>query len=164
VTCRNIEKNRERSTSFDGSFLISDLSAPVSGISIARVMTRNPQIATTNGPFRIPTVANLIIIGLQLTAIGACFFMASQVGSWWGLGLLAIAFGMVMNSVYSIIHEAEHAMLFDNRFWNDFAGSVMALFFPAPFHLIRQGHFGPPLRPRPHDEAFDFYFDEAHKI
>ena len=43
-------------------------------------------------------------------------------------------------------------------------GSFMALFFPAPFHLIRQGHLGHHLRNRSDDEAFDFYFEGDHKI
>src|ERR1051325_5754098 len=34
-----------------------------------------------------------------------------------------------------------------------------ALFFPAPFHLLRQGHIGHHLRNRSDDEAFDLYFD-----
>ena len=69
-----------------------------------------------------------------------------------------------MNSVYSIIHEAEHAMLFPNRTWNDAAGALMALFFPAPFHLIRQGHLGHHFRNRSDDEAFDLYFDGDHRL
>ena len=39
------------------------------------------------------------------------------------------------------------------------AGVLMALFFPAPFHLLRQGHIGHHLRNRSDDEAFDLYFD-----
>lgn len=127
-------------------------------------MTLKSEIAATVGPARIPAVANFLIIGLQLAALSACFFGATQVRSWWGLGLLAAAFGTVMNSVYSVIHEAEHAMLFNNRSWNDLAGSIMSLFFPAPFHLIRQGHLGHHSRNRSDDEAFDFYFEEDHKV
>jgi fatty acid desaturase len=36
---------------------------------------------------------------------------------------------------------------------------VLALFFPAPFHLLRQGHLGHHMRNRSDDEAFDFYFE-----
>lgn len=35
----------------------------------------------------------------------------------------------------------------------------MALFFPAPYHLIRQGHIGHHLRNRSDDEAFDLWFE-----
>jgi fatty acid desaturase len=113
---------------------------------------------------KIPDRLNLAILLAQLAAIGVCAVTAKHVESGWALAALALAFGIVMNSVYSIIHEAEHAMLFSNRRWNDFAGVGMALFFPAPFHLIRQGHLGHHLRNRSDDEAFDFYFDGDHKV
>lgn len=113
---------------------------------------------------RIPNGVNLVIIALQLSAIAACIWASVHVSGVWALALLAVSFGTVMNSVYSIIHEAEHGMLFSNRRWNELAGSAMALFFPAPFHLLRQGHLGHHLRNRSDDEAFDFYFEGDHKV
>jgi fatty acid desaturase len=112
----------------------------------------------------IPNRLNLAILFGQLGAIAGCVWAASHIEGGWALAGLAVAFGVVMNSVYSIIHEAEHAMLFSNRRWNDLAGAGMALFFPAPFHLIRQGHLGHHLRNRSDDEAFDFYFEGDHKV
>ena len=41
---------------------------------------------------------------------------------------------------------------------------MLALFFPAPFHLIRQGHIGHHMRNRSDDEAFDLYFDEDKPV
>lgn len=115
-------------------------------------------------PRSIPQRLNVAIIVGQLAALAVCFLTAARVQSGWSLAALAIAFGIVMNSVYSIIHEAEHAILFQNRRWNDLAGAFMALFFPAPFHLIRQGHLGHHFRNRSDDEAFDFYFEEDHRL
>src|SRR3954466_10424755 len=123
-----------------------------------------PMTTRSHPPVDIPVRLNFAIIAGQLIAIGGCVGAAAVVRSGWGLGLLALAFGIVMNSVYSIVHEAEHAMLFPNRRWNDFAGAAMALFFPAPFHLIRQGHLGHHLRNRSDDEAFDFYFEGDHRL
>lgn len=54
-------------------------------------------------------------------------------------------------------------MLVPHRTANDLLGSFMALFFPAPFHLIRQGHRYH-LRNRSDDEAFDLYFDGDHRV
>jgi fatty acid desaturase len=113
---------------------------------------------------RIPWRLNLLITALQLAGIAACCVAAARVDSWWALGCLSLVFGVLMNSVYAIIHEAEHAMLLPDRRWNDFVGAFMALFFPAPFHLIRQGHLGHHLRNRSDDEAFDFYFEGDHKV
>jgi fatty acid desaturase len=115
-------------------------------------------------PLAIPTRANVAIIVCQLAALAGCFYAVAHVDHWWSIGVLAIVFGIVMNSAYSVIHEAEHAMLFPRRRWNDLAGVVMALFFPAPFHLIRQGHLGHHLRNRSDDEAFDLYFEDDHPI
>lgn len=115
-------------------------------------------------PAEIPARLNLAIIVGQLAAIAVCIYFAGRVTTVWGLALLSLGFGVVMNSVYSIIHEAEHAMLLPNRRWNDFAGALMALFFPAPFHLIRQGHLGHHFRNRSDDEAFDFYFENDHRL
>lgn len=107
----------------------------------------------------IPSVLNIAIITAQIAALAACFWGAAHAHDWRIVLALCIAFGILMNSVYAIIHEAEHVMLFPNHFANELAGMVMALFFPAPFHLLRQGHIGHHLRNRSDDEAFDLYFD-----
>src|SRR4051794_23596814 len=95
---------------------------------------------------RIPTAVNATVLAAQLLLLAACFVAASRLSGFWPMAGLAIAFGVLMNSVYSVVHEAEHAMLFPNRRLNEAAGIVMALFFPAPFHLLRQGHIGHHLR------------------
>jgi fatty acid desaturase len=41
---------------------------------------------------------------------------------------------------------------------------VLALLFPAPFHLLRQGHLGHHLRNRSDEEAFDLYFTEDNAL
>jgi fatty acid desaturase len=135
---------------------------------IVGVLPKSPEaFAVEKPPSRgaeIPVWLNVGIILGQLLAIGACCYAAAHASNGWILAGLAVAFGIVMNSVYSIIHEAEHAMLFANRRWNDITGAFMALFFPAPFHLIRQGHLGHHLRNRSDDEAFDFYFEGDHRL
>jgi fatty acid desaturase len=131
------------------------------------VLTKPPaaQVADeTSALAKIPVRLNVVIILAQLAAIACCCAASARVRDGWELLGLALVFGVVMNSVYSIIHEAEHAMLFPNRWWNDAAGAFMALFFPAPFHLIRQGHLGHHFRNRSDDEAFDFYFDGEHRL
>ncbi len=112
----------------------------------------------------IPWRANAVIALLQVVAVAACFVAAARVSNAWAVAGIALAFGIVMNSVYSIIHEAEHAMLFPNPRANEWAGAFMALLFPAPFHLLRQGHIGHHLRNRSDDEAFDLYFEGDNVI
>ena len=118
----------------------------------------------TQHKYPIPTKLNLLVILMQLVAILTCFYSAKVIVGWDQRFVLAVAFGVVMNSVYSIIHEAEHSILFPDRRLNNLAGVFMALFFPAPFHLIRQGHIGHHLRNRSDDEAFDFVFEGEHPV
>lgn len=118
--------------------------------------------SSPNPTYPIPKNLNLAIIAGQLLALFGIFMLAASTTRWWQLGLLSAAFGIVGNSVYSIVHEAEHNMLHPNRKINDFFGIVMALFFPAPFHLIRQGHIGHHQRNRSDDEAFDLYFEDEN--
>ncbi len=108
--------------------------------------------------YPIPKYINLAVIVAQLAAMFAIFYGAAVATEWWQLALLAATFGIVGNSVYAIMHEAEHGLLHPNRRMNTVLGSFMAMFFPAPYHLIRQGHLGHHQRNRSDDEAFDLYF------
>ena len=109
--------------------------------------------------YPIPAKLNLLIIIAQLTALFAIFYGTSLATSWWQLLLLAGAMAIVGNSVYSIIHEAEHRMLHPNAFVNDLLGVTMAMFFPAPYHLLRQGHLCHHRFNRMDEEVFDLYFE-----
>ena len=120
--------------------------------------------ATPHADYPIPTAANVAIVSLQLAAVAACCLVAARATAWWHLALLAAAFAVVGNSIYATLHEAEHGMLHPRRAVNESLGALLALFFPAPFHLIRQGHIGHHLRNRSDDEAFDFYFDGEHPV
>ena len=108
--------------------------------------------------YPIHTTLNLLIISGQLVAMFSIFYGASLATSCLQLLLLATAFGVVGNSVYSIIHEAEHRILHPNAAINDLLGVGMALFFPAPYHLLRQGHLCHHRFNRSDAEAFDLYF------
>lgn len=113
---------------------------------------------------RIPARLNLGIAAAQLVAMLAMLWAAGRVTHWWAVALLALGYGVAMNSAYAMLHEAEHGILHPRRGLNDFVGTVLALFFPAPFHLIRQGHIGHHIRNRSDDEAFDLYFENESRF
>lgn len=106
----------------------------------------------------IPWRLNMLIVGAQVSAAGTIFFLAGAASAWWHFCLLATCFAIVGNSIYATMHEAEHGILLPSRFWNHVLGAFLGLFFPAPFHLLRQGHLGHHYRNRSDDEAFDLYF------
>jgi fatty acid desaturase len=109
--------------------------------------------------FPIPARLNLAIAAAQLAAMLAILWAAGRATGWWTVAALALGYAIVMNSTYAMLHEAEHGILHPRRAVNDAVGTVLALFFPAPFHLIRQGHIGHHIRNRSDDEAFDLYFE-----
>ena len=115
--------------------------------------------SSSDARFPIPASLNLCITGVQIVSAAMIFWLTSLATEWWQIAGLACAFGLLGNSIYSIIHEAEHGILHPVRWINDGIGVLMALLFPAPFHLIRQGHIGHHRRNRSDDEAFDLYFE-----
>lgn len=113
----------------------------------------------TSSRFTIPARTNLAIASAQLVTLPAILRAAGWADSGWTLGLLALAYGVAMNSAYSMLHEAEHNLLHPNSLVNHGMGVLLALFFPASYHLLRQGHCGHHIRNRSDDDAFDLYFE-----
>jgi len=114
--------------------------------------------------YAIPARLNLILSAATLSILLTILFLSSKARTAAELIVLAVLFGIFMNTGYALIHEAEHGILHPNRKLNDLCGVVLALLFPAPFHLIRQGHIGHHMRNRSDDEAFDFYFERESRL
>jgi fatty acid desaturase len=114
--------------------------------------------------FPIPGRLNLLIAAVQLTVLLLLIHAAGHVQPGWPLFGLALGYGLAMNSMYATLHEAEHNIFHPNSHVNETVGIIAALFFPAPFHLLRQGHLGHHLRNRSDDEAFDFYFESDSRV
>lgn len=131
--------------------------APASAVEAEPAGTAEGDVAPA-GCRQIPSLLNACIVFAQLVAIFACFRTAALLTVGWPLVLLAGGFALLMVSVYSVIHEAEHGILFRSPTLNTLGGVMTAAFFPGPFHLLRQGHIGHHLRNRSDDEAFDLWF------
>lgn len=114
--------------------------------------------------YPIPARLNLAIAAGVCLGCATLLGQAGRVESLWGVAVLACCYGIVMNTGYAIIHEAEHDLLHPNQHVNDFAGAIVSIFFPSSYHLRRFGHIGHHLRNRTDDEAFDLYFPEDNAI
>jgi len=117
---------------------------------------------TNNYP--IPGKLNLGLAIMLTGALITILWAAGQVNDWWAVALLAVAYGILMNTGYALFHEAEHNLFHPNKRINNFVGVALGFFFPAPFHLLRQGHLGHHMRNRSDDEAFDFYFEGENPV
>jgi fatty acid desaturase len=109
--------------------------------------------------YPIPARLNLAMSAATLLALIAILVLAGQVHGAWPLFGLSTGYGLAMNTGYALAHESEHGILHPNRKINLWCGVILMLFFPAPYHLMRQGHLGHHMRNRSDDEAFDFYFE-----
>lgn len=127
-------------------------------------MNTLPDMQVAAPRFPIPAALNLLIATAQLGSLVALLLLAGRVSFWPWVPLLAVGYALLMNSAYLMLHEAEHALLHPNPVFNDAVGTLLALFFPAPFHLLRQGHLGHHVRNRTDDEAFDFYFESDNRL
>ena len=107
---------------------------------------------------RIPSGVNaLLLVGQAAGFVGFVALAASIQNAWWMLPL-GVAFALWMVGLYSLLHEAEHGLLFERPRLNAAGGVLLAALFPAPYHLLRQGHIGHHQRNRSDDEAFEFWF------
>lgn len=109
--------------------------------------------------YPVPARLNICLAIVVVSLCTFLLFAAGRVHTWWAVALLAVAYGLVMNTGYALCHEAEHDIFHPSKTVNDIAGAIISVFFPASFQLRRQGHVGHHLRNRTDDEAFDFYFE-----
>lgn len=111
----------------------------------------------------IPWRGNVVLsLSVSVAAVGL-LKLACSVESWWSAATVAAAFAFVMLTNYSLLHEAEHGILFPRRFWNDAAGRWHALLFPSSFTLMRTTHLGHHRRNCTDSEMFDLYYRTDRK-
>ncbi|HEX9445207.1 MAG TPA: fatty acid desaturase [Candidatus Binatia bacterium] len=79
--------------------------------------------------------AHLLVNVYQLFLLPLFFLPASR---WWALTLLPLA--LLNNPSWSLVHEAIHEMFHPSRRVNRAAGRTLALFFGAPFLVLRLSH------------------------
>jgi len=83
--------------------------------------------------FAIPGRLNLVIAAIQFVALCSILWGAGQVHQWGFVFLLSLAYGIVMNSGYAMLHEAEHNLLHPNPIVNQSLGALLRFSFRRPF-------------------------------
>ena len=110
----------------------------------------------------IPARLNLFLTICVCAALTSLLLFATHLPPLM-LAAAGIGFALLHFTAYCLLHEAEHGLLVPHQMWNQILGVVLGLFFPAPFHLLRQGHLGHHVRNRTDTEAFDFYTEGENK-
>ncbi|NIV18358.1 MAG: fatty acid desaturase [Woeseiaceae bacterium] len=98
-------------------------------------------------------VALLLASGVGATA---CLWLASHAESWFVIGMAAVTFSFVNNTVFSLLHEATHGILHASRRANDWLGRLAAAFFPTSYSMQRAFHLTHHKHNRSEFEQFDY--------
>jgi len=100
---------------------------------------------------------NLIILLITGTTNLTLLFVASHTGSLYVMLLCIVFFSLLNLTIFSLLHEATHGVLFPNPNLNYILGLLAALFFPTSFTLQKVSHLGHHERNRTRVERFDMY-------
>ena len=112
----------------------------------------------------IPNRINLVLcLALPVVCAGA-LHQASHATTGWQLALWAVLFGYANNTVFSLLHEAVHGILFSHRRWNDGMGSWLACWFPTAFGMQRAFHLAHHRHNRTDGEFFDGFYPGDHLL
>ncbi|MEN9362189.1 MAG: hypothetical protein RL095_3724 [Verrucomicrobiota bacterium] len=103
----------------------------------------------------IPVRLNLTLCLVLIPALSGLLLLAACRDWGWELVLLALSYTWFGHLAYALLHEAEHGVLMPSRRLNNALGVLLGLFFPAPFHLLRQGHLHHHRANRGPGECFD---------
>ena len=116
-----------------------------------------------SSPYKIPERINsIVIVGCTICYFGFMLLAAAQ-DSYWIKILYGIGFGIIMIPVYSLIHEAEHGILYHNRWWNQFLGRYLCCLYIAPFSFFRHCHLKHHKKNRTDEEIWDLYYEHQDK-
>lgn len=110
---------------------------------MSRGQRMNHGSALASRRFAIPDRLNLAVTSLQLLASVALLWVASwawNANAWAWLGGAVLAFSLVMQTGFSLLHEAEHRKLHSNRKVNDLLGFLCAAMFPGSYQLLTVAH------------------------
>lgn len=105
----------------------------------------------------IPGTLNVLIaLGAMALAL-AMLWLASHTTSPIVLLIAILVFSFINNTLFSLLHEAVHGIFHPNLTVNEWAGRLLAAFFPTGFTLQRIAHLGHHRRNRTDAELFDYY-------
>lgn len=106
----------------------------------------------------IPGKLNILIALLSFAFATTCLIFVSKTESWTFKILGAVAFALINNTIFSLLHECVHRLFHSSQKINDFFGALCALFFPTGFIFQRAFHLGHHRRNRTDVEMFDLYY------
>jgi fatty acid desaturase len=114
--------------------------------------------------YPIPSGLNSVIIGICTGLYGYLMWQGSHLDNPWMFIPVSLFFALVMVPVYSLIHEAEHGILFAGRRINYLAGIHLCNLFIAPFTFFRHCHLNHHKHNRTDKEMWDLYYEHQNRL
>lgn len=102
----------------------------------------------------IPGTLNLLLMLAGSAAAVACLWAASHASLAWAITGV-IAFGLVGNTLFSLLHEAVHGAAHRRRWLNEAIGVLAGWWFPTSLAAQRHFHLGHHRRNRSEVECWD---------
>jgi fatty acid desaturase len=104
----------------------------------------------------IPGRLNLALAVFSGSGCLGLLWLASHTRSYLGLALAAVTFSYLNNTVFALLHEAEHKILHPNEAVNEWVGRVLGAFFPTSLTFHRVAHLNHHAHNRTDMELFDY--------
>jgi fatty acid desaturase len=104
----------------------------------------------------VPGRLNLLILTAAVVASTGLLWGASHANHWWVLVVVALMFSLTANTLFSLMHEAVHGVLHNDRRVNEWGGRLASAFFPTSLSLQRGFHLVHHRNNRTELEQFDY--------
>lgn len=104
----------------------------------------------------IPARLNLALSFGTVAGCLALLAAASHTRSWLALGACAVAFSFLNNTVFALMHEAEHKILHPRESVNEWVGRLLGWLFPTSLGFHRIAHLNHHAHNRSDLELFDY--------
>lgn len=113
--------------------------------------------------YPIPAKTNITVLLVCTLLYGLLFYAGIDTHSFWLKFLLAVAFGIIMIPVYSLMHEAAHNTLHPKPFLNIFWARWLCCLFVISFHFFKHCHLKHHKKNRTDEEMWDLYYEHQNK-
>ena len=111
-----------------------------------------------------PGALNLAIMAGVVCGLCLCLWFASHAQGWLPAICAAVAFALLGNTCYALMHEAVHENFHDDAMINENAGRILAGFFPTAFSFQRAFHLAHHRNNRSEHERFDYYAPNENRL
>ena len=111
----------------------------------------------------MPERLNWLILAASAATTAACLWLASH-APWWGALPAAMAFALLNNTPFALMHESVHGVGAATPRRNYVLGLIASWMFPTSVSMQRTAHLGHHARNRTDQELYDYYLPHESRL